>query len=424
MPLPDGPIPTYRIDVALPPEQRYVEVARDFAPRMRDVTNVFDELLLSIFRYPLLCRVARFCAKALFRRLYDDEHNREVRSISKTAGVDLYLVIALNILLDALMSCTAGCILTEPRRSADGIKGSRLMHFRTLDWGMDPLRELLIVVEFVDSRQDPELVIATSVTYAGFVGTLTAARPGLSLSLNYRPTRQCSKKALRKHQLLVLLGFRPSISSILRSVILDKKTWPLEQTSTSDNAPSPLLSLATRLAKEPSSPCYLTLSDSKEAVVIEKDLHTGKIKTSNQFIVQANHDTHSSSCCRRRPGSPADPTNAQAALLGQELFLEDSEQRMGMMQEKWLLHTVGSRSSNPEDVKSEDKNGLCLDEGVHGPASRPKKGVRESFLEEWMMEFPIINECTHYACIMDPLTGKVRWLQRGMIEYDPGNPRF
>jgi hypothetical protein len=97
---------------------------------------------------------------------------------------------------------------------------------------------------------------------------------------------------------------------------------------------------------------------------------------------------------------------------------------MGMMQEKWLLHTVGSRSSNPEDVKSEDKNGLCLDEGIHGPASRPKKGVRESFPEEWMMEFPIINECTHYACIMDPLTGKVRWLQRGMIEYDPGNPRF
>jgi hypothetical protein len=95
-----------------------------------------------------------------------------------------------------------------------------------------------------------------------------------------------------------------------------------------------------------------------------------------------------------------------------------------MMQEKWLLHTVGSRSSNPEDVESEDKNGLCLDEGVHGPASRPKKGVRESSLEEWMMEFPIINECTHYACIMDPLTGKVRWLQRGMIEYDPGNPRF
>jgi hypothetical protein len=164
---------------------------------MRDVTNVFDELLLSIFRYPLLCRAARFCAKALFRRLYDDEQNREVRSISKIAGVDLYLVIALNILLDALMSCTAGCILTEPRRSVDGVKGSRLMHFRTLDWGMDPLRELLIVVEFVDSRQDPELVIATSVTYAGFVGTLTAARQApLDLKNEHTLTRHYQTRSL------------------------------------------------------------------------------------------------------------------------------------------------------------------------------------------------------------------------------------
>lgn len=176
MPLPDGPIPTYRIDMALPPEQRYVDVARDFAPRMRDVTTVFDELLAAIFRYRLLCRAVKFCARIFLRRLHDDEQDREARSIAKIAGVDRYLVIALNILLDTLMGCTAGCILTEPRRGPGGREPSRLMHFRTLDWAMDPLRELLIVVEFVDSRDDPDRVIATSVTYAGFVGTLTATR--------------------------------------------------------------------------------------------------------------------------------------------------------------------------------------------------------------------------------------------------------
>ena len=69
-------------------------------------------------------------------------------------------------------------------------------------------------------------------------------------------------------------------------------------------------------------------------------------------------------------------------------------------------------------------------EGVawtHPPStypSRSKKGVRESFLEEWMMEFPIVNECIHYACIMDPLTGQARRLQQGLIGYDPRNPRF
>lgn len=177
MPLPEGPLPTYRIDLALPPEERYVEVARDFAPRMGDVTAIFDDLLASIFRYPILCRVVKFCAKKLLRRLYDDEQDREARSFANAAGVDLYLVIALNVVLDVLIGCTAGCILTEPHRAkASRQEASRLMHFRTLDWGMDALRELLIVVEFVDSREDPDRVIATSVTYAGFVGTLTATR--------------------------------------------------------------------------------------------------------------------------------------------------------------------------------------------------------------------------------------------------------
>lgn len=53
----------------------------------------------------------------------------------------------------------------------------RLMHFRTLDWGMDRLRDLLVVLEFVDSSSEsPDKVLARSITYAGFVGTLTAVR--------------------------------------------------------------------------------------------------------------------------------------------------------------------------------------------------------------------------------------------------------
>ncbi|KAM0275119.1 hypothetical protein ACHAQH_007523 [Verticillium albo-atrum] len=424
MPLPEGPVPVYRIDVALPPERRYDEVARDFAPRMRDVTQIFDELLAAIFKYPLLCRAVKFCARALLRRLHDDEQNREAHSIAKVAGVDLYLIIALNVLLDSLMGCTAGCILTEPHRPKASERNGRLMHFRTLDWAMDPLRELLIVAEFVDSREDPDRVIARSVTYAGFVGTLTAVRPGLSLSLNYRPTHECSKAALRKHQMLVLFGFRPSISSVLRAVILDKRRWPLPEPSSCDNAPTPFVSLANQLAKEPTSPCYLTLCDGQESAVIEKDVRDGKIKTSNQFIVQANHDTHGSGCCGSKPNPDSDPSEPQTTLLGGELFLEDSTERMGMMQQNWLLHTVGSRNAPPAADEKDEPNGLCLDEGAMSHEARPTKGVRERALQAWMREFPIINECTHYACIMDPQTGGIRWLERGTIEFDPENPRF
>ncbi|KAG7152451.1 hypothetical protein HYQ46_011704 [Verticillium longisporum] len=95
-----------------------------------------------------------------------------------------------------------------------------------------------------------------------------------------------------------------------------------------------------------------------------------------------------------------------------------------MMQQQWLLHTVGSRNDSHSETEKDEPNGQCLGEGTEHREVRPTKGVREKALQAWMMEFPIINECTHYACIMDPQTGGIRWIERGTIEFDPENPRF
>ncbi|CAH0054168.1 unnamed protein product [Clonostachys solani] len=426
MPLAKGPIPTYRVDIAIAPEKRYVEVARDFAPRMRDMTAIFNDLLASIFRYPIVCWLVKACVRVCLRRLHDDEQDREVKSIAKLVGMDNYLLIALNILLDVMMGCTAGCILTEPNNPQPPEATSRLFHFRTLDWAMDPLRHLLIVVEFVDSNDDPHRVIARSITYAGFVGTLTATRPGLSISLNYRPSNEhsCSSAAVRKHQLLVLLGFRPSVASVLRSVILREGGWALHETSESDNASAPITALATQLTKQPTSPCYLTLCDGLSAAVIEKDVYSGKMKTSDRFIVQTNHDTHKSGCCSGRRFMPSDSDDPRASLLGAEPWLKDSNLRMTMLHEKWLLHAAGLDTTTPVEIEKKEENGLCFSQRADVSNVRPRVGVKERLLQEWMMEFPIINECSHYGCIMDPRTGDIRWLVRGMIEYDPENPRF
>jgi hypothetical protein len=62
-------------------------------------------------------------------------------------------------------------------RRAEGKAEARMLHFRTLDWGMDPLRGVLVQLEFVRSgSRDPEEVLARTVTYAGFVGVLTGVR--------------------------------------------------------------------------------------------------------------------------------------------------------------------------------------------------------------------------------------------------------
>jgi hypothetical protein len=174
------PIPTYRIDLSLPPEQRYVQVATDFAPSMCALTPIFDEVLAYIIPWPRLRRWIELLASISLRRVYSSEETKELKGIAKASGVELYILIALNVLLDSLLGCTSGGVMTtvEKRgRRKDEAQEERMMHFRTLDWGMDQLRSVLVVLEFVRSESDePEKVIARSVTYAGFVGILTGVR--------------------------------------------------------------------------------------------------------------------------------------------------------------------------------------------------------------------------------------------------------
>ena len=174
-------IPSYTIDLAQPPRQRYARLARDYAERMRSLQYLFDEILHALFPAILLRKSVRFMARMTLHRLHDDEETQEIKGISRATGVPLYLMVVFNTVLDYLLGCTSGAVRVRPTPAEGGggkVAGPvRMMHFRTLDWGMDKLRDLLVVLEYVDSSSpDPRRVIARSITYAGFVGTLTAVR--------------------------------------------------------------------------------------------------------------------------------------------------------------------------------------------------------------------------------------------------------
>lgn len=162
---PDVP-PTYTIDLSLPPRQRYVELARDFKPRLRELTSLFDEVI----EYTGIENIERVrsLARWILRGVYSKEQTEELRGICKTIGVEMYLLVALNTLLDLLMGCTSGGARTQEGSI------SKMLHFRTLDWGMDELRHIVVNLEFIQSPSSK--VIARSVTYVGFVGVLTGVR--------------------------------------------------------------------------------------------------------------------------------------------------------------------------------------------------------------------------------------------------------
>lgn len=196
------------------------------------------------------------------------------------------------------------------------------------------------------------------------------------MSLNFRPTHSCSTLALRTHQLLVLLGFRPSICSVLRSTLFDPPAA----------LPLSLPDLASSLSWVKSSPCYLVLCTPHLTTTIEKDLSTGLTSSSPSFIVYTNHDL----LTKNAVATPTE-SRVEAGLGYSEDFLKESEDRMRCIMGKWKYFQ-----------KKAAKGGEVI-------------SVDEEMVQKWTWEFPILNVETHYGCILDPQTGEIRWLERGTI---------
>ncbi|MBE7181367.1 MAG: hypothetical protein INR71_09210 [Terriglobus roseus] len=375
--LSDAP-PVYQIDLSKPPAERYVELATDFREQIIELPSLFDEVVQSV--HPLVnVDVVRKFARVLLRRLHSDELTEELRGISRVTGVEMYLLVCFNSLLDILMGCSSGGVRAQ---CTDG--GVRMLHYRTLDWGMDALRKVVVHLEFVDKPRGR--VLARSVTYVGFVGVLTGVREGLSLSLNFRPNHNnpkslVSQALFRGHQLLVLLGRRPSIASRLRDLVLP---------SPQDTGPLPDLSVITHdFPSVTTTAAYIIASDGETTTVFEKDRATAEVSSATAFIAATNHDaaidgdgdnTASESRAFREGYSPI------------QQLLEESVDRKECMSRLWTRHEKAFVRRNPQ---SED--------GVY---------AAEGDVVKWVQKWPITNEMTHYACVMDPALGAVVWLRR------------
>jgi len=150
---------------------------------MQNMKPLFDQVLTPMIPSPRVRGWIKFLAWLFLRHVYSPEETAELQGIAKTSGIDIFYFIALNVLLDSMLGCTSGAVMTIPKGSKTKgkekgvIDGRRMMHFRTLDWGMEPLRSVLVVLEFVRSKsEEPKKVIGRSITYAGYTGVLTGVR--------------------------------------------------------------------------------------------------------------------------------------------------------------------------------------------------------------------------------------------------------
>ncbi|KAH7135021.1 beta subunit of N-acylethanolamine-hydrolyzing acid amidase-domain-containing protein [Dendryphion nanum] len=365
-------IPTHTINLSLPPAQRYLKVVEDYKGVLQDLPLICNNLI-EAYHLSNISRLIDLLARVTLRKLHNEEETEELKGISKASGTPMRYLIFMNILLDFCMGCTSGGIATK----VDGETKASMLHFRTLDWEVPELRRAIVMLEFVENSDGP--VIARSTTYAGFVGVLTGVRRGLSVSLNARPYHKNTK--FYGHLLLVLLGLRPNIASLLRTFVV-----PRTQTGTNGDI---TVILPTRnlsdITKEfpaiPTTSAYLVLCDGKETVVLEKDRTTAKQLRSSCFIAATNHDALDDDNVPKNP------------------FCRNSKARKRCLADRWRRKCEEMKNPHREANWDEEQGFVTLRE-----------------LEEWIRASPTTNELTHFATIMDPDQGDIKWMRR----YDVG----
>jgi beta subunit of N-acylethanolamine-hydrolyzing acid amidase len=386
--IPNSNVPRFTIDLSLPPRDRYKSLTTTYKAQIQNLTPLFNGLLADFGISESYHRSINTVAGLMLRGVHSRTETAELRGISEVSGISMYLLVAFNVVLDLLMGCTSGAVKSmEPGQDSND---ARMLHFRTLDWGMDPLRNIVVQLDFIRSKSgEPTAVIASSVTYVGFVGVLTGVRPGFSTSLNFRPLHNAETRGdqfrFYFHHLLVLLGLRPSISSILRSYLFGET--PKDQLTS-------LESISNELPGRHTTAAYLIFSNGQSTMTMEKDYKNAIIRQSSTFIVATNHDrdeTVSEPNATTNPGEHAMTVARMAAL--QDL-LDESRDRMDCVAQKW-------KAQVKRQSRASRTSGSSIDENV---ISIPGAEVIR-----WVSAWPTTNETTHFATVMDPKLGQVLW---------------
>ncbi|CAE7186053.1 hypothetical protein CFE70_006392 [Pyrenophora teres f. teres 0-1] len=396
--------PIYTIDLSLPPRERYARVAAESADTLRPLSSLLDDV---IRKWKLPVKLFHLIAGFLLCRLYSFEQTEEIRGISEICNIPLYILVAWNVSIDAFLGCTSGgAAVNEP-----GSLEPTMMHFRALDWNRNEMRHALAQFEFVENSGGP--VIARTLGFIGQVGVLTGVRKGLSVSISLRPSYDTSFLSAERLQsywnvLMVIMGRRPSISTLLRDCLLPRpieepkqKQWLFGRWNQEDEKdlecnkslpPYSMDDVINVLPTMDTSLAYLTFSTPTETVILEKHFLSANIRRSSTFITVANHDASLDVLqAIKAQATDAKTTRFKCFMdcTTSDLRLRRSLERNQGLTQRWA--------------------GWQLEQGLE--ESKVKQGLTLPRLIELIRFYPLINSRTYFLCVMDPREGVFRWVE-------------
>lgn len=155
----------------------------------------------------------------------------------------------------------------------------------------------------------------------------------------------------------------------------------------SPSPPPSLSSLARQLPKKPSTPCYLTFCTPSSILILDKDLVSAKSQTSDTFLAVTNHDFEMEGWTPEQ----------WRAMLHKEGLAEDG---VGGLVRGVLEDSIERKACVAEMCERRDGDG-----GVTMPTAMT--------VTELLEKRPVLNESTHFSCVMDPAAegGGLVWVR-------------
>jgi beta subunit of N-acylethanolamine-hydrolyzing acid amidase len=159
-------IPSYNLDLDLPPRHRWKHIIANF-PNLHSmvmslVSQILDEEVPKI-THPAI----RLLMSTILTKLASEELTEELQGISEVSGCPIWALIAYNIGYDFMAGCTSGGMKTV---GEDGKE--EMFHYRNLDWHMEETRQTTIKVNYIRGGK----TIMEAIHYAGIVGVHTGVR--------------------------------------------------------------------------------------------------------------------------------------------------------------------------------------------------------------------------------------------------------
>ncbi|XP_055333052.1 acid ceramidase-like [Paramacrobiotus metropolitanus] len=179
-------VPTYQINLDLPGEKRWTELATDKAQEMRDLIAVIKSLVNSFSGGLIIDIVDRDLPKLMSG--LPDIAVAEMTGIAQASGVPLGEVYLYNLFYEFNALCTS--IVSED-------PSGEIYHARNMDFGLfmgwdvhndtwlltEKLRPLVVNVEFTKNNQ----TVFKGVNFVGYIGIITGMKPQkFSLTVNER----------------------------------------------------------------------------------------------------------------------------------------------------------------------------------------------------------------------------------------------